>query len=151
MHFVFETILHPTLDHGPVLKTHLPPDLIESLNETVTNNTSLVQSGNLEDDPAIAALAYELLTKAGFDVYEHRGLLERHSYQPSSEDELVRTPFSIHKDNFGGTDWEVATCIFYTQRDPSIRGGNLELYDEASGLFDWIPSQSRRVSETHRG
>ena len=141
MNFVIETVLHSTPDHGPVLKTRLPTDMIEVFNKslkTKEEDKAIMQSGRLKDNHVIVALAHGLLTEAGFKVCNNQGILERHSYKPALNDAPVKTPLAIHQDNFGATDWEVATCIFYTRKDPSIQGGNIEVFDEAPGFFDWL-------------
>jgi hypothetical protein len=138
MKYIFETVLPANHEHGAVLKTYLPTNIIESLNKSMKFTDKIITSYNLIDELDILILAYTLLTEAGCKVYKNQGILERHSYRSTSENTCVQTPLAIHIDNFGGTEWEVYTCIIYTQKDNTIHGGNIDLFDEEPSFIDWL-------------
>jgi len=138
MKYIFETVIPANYEHGPVLKTYLSNDIIELLNKSIKFTDKIITPDNLFDEPGMLILAYTLLTEAGYKVYNNQGILERHSYRSISENTYLQTPLTIHKDNFGATEWEVDTCIIYTQKDNTIHGGNIDLFDEEPSFIDWL-------------
>lgn len=80
-----------------------------------------------EETKNVIKLAKSYFEKAGLAVDEYCGRITfiTHKYESN---EIIESPFGIHKDN---DEFENDhTCIFYTQKDDSLKGGNLDIYLE---------------------
>jgi hypothetical protein len=73
----------------------------------------------------IIKMAKEYFDKAGIVVDEYDGRISFASTQYNSM-ELTISPFDIHCDN--EDMYRCNTCIFYTEKDNMLRGGNLDIY-----------------------
>jgi hypothetical protein len=81
-------------------------------------------------------LAYEYLTKNGFSVCKTRGTIDFWNYQINN-DPVINSLLDEHNDNYYLDDYNVHTCIFYTQKDETFNGGNLYYFiDSENAFFD---------------
>jgi len=79
----------------------------------------------------IIKLAKYYFDKAGLKVDEFDGRITFTSCQYNNIP-LTSTPFDIHTDNEDMFDTN--TCIFYTEKSDTLKGGNLDIYLEYSFL-----------------
>lgn len=75
-------------------------------------------------------LAYEYLTKNGFNVLKTRGTIDFWNYQINN-DPFTNSLLEEHYDNEFLDDYKVHSCIFYTQKDSTFNGGNLYYFSES--------------------
>ena len=90
-----------------------------------------------EDEKPYTNLSYEMIhiiklaksyfDKAGLKVDEYDGRITFTSCQYDNMP-LTSTPFDIHTDNEDMSDTN--TCIFYTEKSDTLKGGNLDIYLE---------------------
>jgi len=93
-----------------------------------------------EEQKKIIKLAKSYFDKAGLNVNEYKGRITFTSCKYDSH-ELIHCPFGIHTDN---EEFEDAhTCIFYTQIDEKLKGGDLDIYLEYT-LLQFIGLESMK-------
>lgn len=114
-----------------ILSTNLNTGHLEMLAKSFPSmtTTDVIKTASFDKYENIISLAYNLLTDAKFDVYPNKGVIEFHEYAPKKSAPVVYSPLTIHCDDNGAISYPVETCIFYLQRDPSILGGNLDVWD----------------------
>jgi len=118
------------------------PGFLESLFGFKLNNDIFYDFSGYDDDikhyglndecKNIIKLAKEYFTKSGINVDEYTGRLTfRKVYYNNSE--IKSSEFMPHCDNEELIDTN--TCIFYTQKDESLKKGNLCIYTDPSVSF----------------
>lgn len=77
----------------------------------------------------IRDLAIHYLANSGLEVNPHKFMIEFWRYRCFGDKLGAALP--RHKDSYGIMLCPINTCIFYIRKDPTLRGGNLNIYDRA--------------------
>jgi hypothetical protein len=132
-------------------------DFIEKLNDIV-NKYSKKNGGWLNDyyyyaDISLNSLEYEKdfinkftdlcynILKEYYPISKKCKLFELWKYEINNN--TIKSPLAIHTDNDNG--YNIHTIIIYTQKDNTVKGGNLFIYDDYEKLVDIIDTKKGTV------
>jgi len=128
MNFTFVVCVPATKHHGPILSTR-----VEDFSSHPQSKSKVITSAAFADYPHITSRAYAWLTAAGFQVHPDQGFIEFHEYTPGT-----KTPLGIHCDDGGAMPYPVETCIIYLQKDSTLAGGNLHVWDTPPCWYHYL-------------
>lgn len=77
----------------------------------------------------IRDLAIHHLANAGLEVNPHQFMIEYWRYRCFGDKLGASLP--RHKDSYGTMLCPINTCIFYIRKDPTLKGGNLNIYSNS--------------------
>jgi hypothetical protein len=86
----------------------------------------------------ILSLAKSLLESHNYEIDESDYYIEFWSYKLKGNEGTIPMPLIRHKDDEAAVMFKVETCIFYTEKSDTIKGGNLMLFDNENQLSQII-------------
>ena len=125
-------LLHKFLKTSSLARQFILPEMADQILMLLENEEEKLP----EELLYLVDLAYEYLTKNGFSVCKTRGTIDFWNYQINN-DPVINSLLDEHNDNYYLDDYNVHTCIFYTQKDETFNGGNLYYFiDSENAFFD---------------
>jgi hypothetical protein len=101
------------------------------------NKTSIISI----NDEYIRNLAIEYLKYIGLYVNENNFMIEYWRYRCFGD--KLNSVLPRHKDSYGALLCPINTCIFYIRKDKTLKGGNLNIYDNSLfGYINKIPNKT---------
>jgi hypothetical protein len=147
--------LTPSLYHDKIIE-YDNDYLVKILEKFIMSEPNKLKSKiiyfeNIGDDKDLKFIknyAYEILSSLGFYVDISKGMIEFWSYNVNGK--KVNTPLDFHEDDYAVLGKQVDTVIFYTRKDNTLEGGDLEISENIKeyilfGLINLYTTKKNKI------